>query len=154
MHGLDKWQRTMDFSKVEVLHLYQDDTDFETRMRDELPNLHTFSTRWSYQVENSTIQRERVEFVRHLPPLKNLVISVDGPYYGYLESYNSTRAAFPLQSILERHGTTLDTLTLTHQESYYAGSRRPVLTVNELKSIVSVAPQLRSLVLDIDRNGT
>ena len=140
----------MDFSQIEDLDLGQEEKVFYERTRYELPNLKKLSLAW----ENSgiNIPQERVEFLRSVPPLESLSVSIGAPYYYDRNPKNRTR--FPLDEILERHGPSLQSLTLKQPETKEANMRRPMLTVDEINKIGSLCSNLHHLCLDIDRDGS
>ena len=140
----------MDFSQVEDLRLVQRDETFYERMGNELPSLKTLQMEWA----NSGIDvpDERLEFIKSVPSLESLSVSMGAPYY--YDNGPKNRTIFPLTTILDTHGQSLRSLALTQLESSEANLRRPMLAVDQIDDIRTYCPQLSHLALDIDRNAS
>jgi hypothetical protein len=140
----------MNFSRIEDLYLAQEERIFYERMQTELPSLKKLSLAWVNS--GSNVPQDRVEFIKSVPPLESLSISIGAPYYYSGDAKNRTR--FPLTEILEIHGSTLKCLVLKQSETNEAKLRRPMLTVDEVNGIGASCPNLQHFTLDIDRDGS
>lgn len=131
---------------MEKLHLDQGGTLFYERMKHELPGLR----RLSIELSNSGLSMlpEHVEFLRTIPALESLSISIGAPY----SQQNRTR--FPVEDIVEVHGQTLHSLSLHQTESHDPDLRRTMLSPHELSAIGAACPNLTHLSLDLDRNAS
>ena len=151
--NLQKWQRALDFSRLEQLHLAQNDDLFFTTMASNLSSLRSFSL--SLRNSDASIPSSRLSFLRDLPPLQSLSIHVLAPYRAY--SSNTTappkRTPFPLDLILAHHGPTLRSLSLSQSESSIPDLHAPMLSLSSIAALKSSAPNLQSLTLDLDRDG-
>lgn len=148
--NLDKWLRAMEFSQLESLRLEQRDDVFYERMKDGLPGLKTLSVSWMNS--GAETPRQRIEFIKSLPPLESLSISIGVPYY--YDNGPKNRTAFPLEAILDTHGQSLRSLALTQPEAQEANLRRPMFSVDEIGRIARSCQNLRNLTLDIDRDAS
>jgi hypothetical protein len=85
-----------------------------------------------------------IPFITSIPPSTSLtnLTWVDG---------RDTDTA-SLVAVLERHGPTLEHLQWRTDE--FGNSRRPVFTPADLATLGRRAPRLKSLTIDLDRNGT
>lgn len=148
--NLDKWLRAMDFSKIEELHLAQEDKAFYERMKNELPSLRKASFEWSNS--GAQVSEERVDFIRNVPPLESLSIDIGAPYY-YAGGIKN-RTTFPLDVILTTHGQKLQSLSLKQSEGHEPHLRRPMLSLDDIQAIKEYCPELTHLELDIDRDAS
>ena len=71
--NLEKWIQAMEFSRIEELHLAQEESIFYQRMKDELLGLRRLSFDWGNS--GSSVPEERIEFIRSVPPLESLSIT-------------------------------------------------------------------------------
>lgn len=147
--NLDKWLQAMDFSQIEELHLAQEEKTPYTRLKN-LTSLRHLSFDWGNS--RPEVPEERVEFIRSVPPLESLSITIGPPYY-YAEGIKN-RTQFPLLTILETHGASLQSLSLKQREGQEAHLRRPMLSLTDLSAIQDSCPHLKHLSLDIDRNAS
>ena len=147
--NLDKWREAMDFSQIEALHLEQEKPVFYEVMKDELPSLKHLSFDW--RNSGPSVPQERIEFIRSVPPLESLSITIGVPYYYDDGPKNRTR--FPLDDILDVHGRSLESLSLKQLECREPELRRPMLSVDDIDSIRESCSNLSHLCVDIDRNA-
>ena len=146
--NLKKWLQVMDFSQLEELHLAQEQKTFYERMRHELPGLRRLSFEWANS--GPSVPEERISFIRSMPPLESLSIAIGSPHY-YDEAVKN-RTQFPLSAILERHGSSLQSISLRQGECHEANLRRPMLSVDDISAIRATCTNLKHLGLDIDRD--
>ena len=147
--NLEKWLRAMDFSKIENLHLAQDEPLFYERMKDALPGLRHLSFDWMNS--GTQVPAERLAFICSALPLESLSVTISAPWK-YNEGSNN-RTQFPLRNILDQHGSTLESLVLKQREGDHPMLRRPMLSVDEI-STIGDCPNLKHLTLDIDRDAS
>lgn len=140
----------MDFSQLEDLRLTQHSEVFYQRMGHELPNLKTLQMKWINSGVN--VSTEKIEFLRSIPPLESLSISIGPPYYYGTGKKN--RTLFPIQTVIDAHGESLQRLALTQMECSEPNLRRPMLPVDQIRSIGASCSNLSHLTLDIDRDAS
>ena len=144
----------MDFSRLEHLHLSQEDDLFYTTMAPHLSSLRSLSL--SLRNSGASIPSSRLSFLRDLSPLQSLSIHISAPYPAY--SFSNTtappqRTAFPLDLILAHHGPVLQSLSLSQSESSTLDLHAPMLSTSSIAAIRTSAPNVQSLTLDLDRDG-
>lgn len=149
------WKEVMDWSKLRKLDIDRPPDEFLEAFRGHLTGLESFKIRprlgfWGSEntfcsfCQNSTELRQNyTAFIKDLPPLRELSIS------GMGELLNVT-------DLLQRHGQTMENLTIHEfeRDCRPCGNTtwgRPTLSIDELQSINDLAPNLKSLELDIYR---
>ncbi|KAI9707968.1 MAG: hypothetical protein M1820_004387 [Bogoriella megaspora] len=131
------WADAMDWSKLISLELHDIDSEpFVTHIGPFLTGLKELTLHRFYSMdENSTHQ-----WFRTLPPLRNFAW-----FNGRCKSLNA------LDPILERHGETLESLSIHGRGMSGPG---PYLSIPEIERIGKMAPNLKHLAIAVDRNGT
>ena len=142
----------MDFSKIHTLALAQSDTLFYTEMARSLPSLRHLSI--TLGTRGSRVMPEALDFLRAVLPLESLSVRINGPFRNFDNGTVADRAPFPFDLILERHGPTLRSLSLTQSELHTPGLHRPMLSIEDIDALGSAAPNISFLDLDIERNGS
>ncbi|KAK5115587.1 hypothetical protein LTR85_009758 [Meristemomyces frigidus] len=146
--NLDRWLRAMDFTKLEELHLGNEQDLFYERMEHELPAL----KRLSLELRNTgaTMPEQQTDFLREIPSLESLSIWIGAPWEYAAGDKNRTQ--FPLLEIIEHHCPTLRRLSLHQGETNNPAQRRPMLSLDDLSLIRTSCPELNHLGLDLDRD--
>ncbi|KAK1706332.1 hypothetical protein BDP67DRAFT_582500 [Colletotrichum lupini] len=129
------WLDAMDFSKIRNLSILDYDGPPETLVESELP-LSLPSLRTLRLERNTT-----VDFGLSLPPHSLHSLS-------WLDA-GQDQSIIP---ILERHGRSLTHLEWRTPESLE--SKRPALPSKVMRDLRNLAPNLQSLTIDLNRNGT
>ena len=138
--NLEKWKAAMDWAEIKDLDLEDVESLFLESMRGELPGLESLRL-GPLQWESCQSDRNVTYFLSQLNPLTRLSL------HGYTDRVNWTQ-------ILDRHGSTLNTLEVREWESSYGWEQRPTLDQQQLQQISQMCPSLSKLGLDINRNGT
>ncbi|KAL8853095.1 MAG: hypothetical protein Q9221_001977 [Calogaya cf. arnoldii] len=146
----------MDWSKLDDWNIELPPKVFMDTMKHELTGLRslTFRHQWGYWGDEDTLcgfdsdtQEMRdayVSFIAELSPLRNLSISGTGNLLN-------------MEPILLKHGHTLRSLTMHEFENdcaYHTGNQtwtRPTMSVDGLKHLRSMVPDLVSLFVDLRR---
>ena len=133
--NLHDWKSAMDWSAMQSLKLSNVDNAFFWMMAGRLPALKALTVSNNYGLSSAT--EYMTDFITSLNPLTNL--STDG----YTGSVDWSR-------VLERHGKSLNSLTI--HEWYYTDPKTltPKLSVPQLKEISRQCPNLSELSLNID----
>ena len=151
--NLDLWLDAMDFSRIQTLQLNYTrghDTLTEQVVR-KLPSRLT-------SLESLALNGALAEqFILALPNSSLRHLSWQNPGYGDWEhTLNDSNATLsdplpPLGPVLQHHGSSLLSLEFHTDEWDYRG--RPTLSVQELGELVTLAPGLESLTLDLNRQS-
>ncbi|KAK7443668.1 hypothetical protein CaCOL14_012317 [Colletotrichum acutatum] len=135
VNNIDLWLDAMDFSKIRNLSILDYDgppeTLVESKLPQSLPSLRTL------RLERSTT----VDFALSLPPHSLHSLS-------WLDAGQNQSIA----PILDHHGRSLTHLEWRTPESLE--SKRPALPREVLRDLRNLAPNLQSLTIDLNRNGT
>ena len=135
--NLEKWKAAMNWTELRDLDLEGVSDVFIPLMKGHLPGLKSLRLGWlrSHSCRGSNV----TDFVTQLEPLSRLSL------HGHTNEANITQ-------ILDRHGSTLDTLEIREWE----GDSFPRLTLSfqELEQISQKCSSLSKLGLDINRNVT
>ena len=154
--NVELWREAMDWSKLDDWNIELPPKVFMDTMKHELTGLRslTFRHQWGYWGDEDTLcgfdsdtQEMRdayVSFIAELSPLRNLSISGTGNLLN-------------MEPILLKHGHTLRSLTMHEFENdcaYHTGNQtwtRPTMSVDGLKHLRSMVPDLVSLFVDLRR---
>ena len=140
----------MDFSRIQELHLAKQDKTLYERMRHELPDPKWLSIDCAYS--GSDVPEEKIELILSVSPLESLSITIGTPYY--YDQGPKSRNRFPLETIIQKHGLSLQSLSLNQRESEQPHLHRSMLSIANLSAIREACPKSTHLSLDIDRNET
>jgi hypothetical protein len=156
--SLAAWKEAMDWSKLKRLDIARPPREFLDSFHGELLSLRSFKLRpaWSNGGSESTfcefdrnateLREAYLEFIKALPPLKELSIG------GMGEILNITE-------ILKVHGSSIHNLTVHELETDCRSDAnktwiRPTLGTSDLEALQILAPNLQHLELDIHRSQT
>lgn len=155
--SVELWRMAMDWGKLRRLTIDMPPPTFLNALKGELRSLESLhlKPKWSRDGQEMTvcddqedaedIRRNQTSFILSLPPLRELSISGTGSFLNLL-------------AILEKHGNTIQNLTLHDFEqdcSKVGGNSqwtRPYLAVEQISQIRTSAPNLQHLGLAIFRD--
>ncbi|KAF2803153.1 uncharacterized protein BDZ99DRAFT_468491 [Mytilinidion resinicola] len=136
--NLDLWLDAMEFEKLESLGMRVDWAVPKSFEEKAIPRLEGLKELALYEAPDCG---RSAAWIRRLKPLTSLK---------WIGGFGMDGVA--PRALLSRHGKTLETLELRREE--WLGGRRPVLSVTELEQLRESAPRLKSLSVDVNRNGT
>jgi hypothetical protein len=149
--NLEAWMGAMDWSGIRRLSIDSASNRALKTLSANLPNLESFHLgplqRWGVNATNQADQLMAVmDFLSNVGPLREL-------------SLESIGSVVPVKEILKKHGSTLTSLRLHERESLYEYEQREdrprdALGAGELRLIRDMCPNLETLDVDVDRNGT
>ncbi|EKG18416.1 hypothetical protein MPH_04218 [Macrophomina phaseolina MS6] len=153
------WSKTMDWTSLKRLDIDRPPQSFVDAFTGRLPSLQSLTIRpkWSswgterafcsFDDSSTSMRQNYTSFITSMPPLEELHISGMGEH-------------LDLAAILATHGHTLRNLTIHELEGDCACATgnttwtRPFMNADQLRTVKEMAPNLRGLAIDLDRNAT
>ncbi|KAM0321853.1 hypothetical protein ACHAQA_009858 [Verticillium albo-atrum] len=159
--NLDLWLEAMDFSQIHTLTLRggsnnaNDDT-FYRSLPAALPRLRSLTVDGTWRHRNCVEQYDghwRVDEDPGLPPAHKFLLALPPASLENLTWTNGESTdSIIFDKVLQHHGPSLKHLDWHNDE--FDIEKRPALSAEQLRNLAVCAPNLQSLTVDLDRNGT